>query len=281
MIRVLIVDDQNFTRKALRAVLKNEQNLIIVGEAENGIKALELMKQLEIDLAIVDLDMPEMNGFELTQKISQNFPHTKVIILSSHDDRDSINKAVNFGARGYLLKDTSVSEVVDTINYVQRGYFQLGPGLFEKLISESINYELKTSEYLSELGTKSERDFLRLKQEIINQNEQVSQEVFEELELKTEQLKFELKQGLNQFQSQVYKQLKSGFDNFANNQKTSQFNSEFWHQQYLKLTQNINSIEKKHQISLDKLAKEIVVWRYSLIFLLIVFCIEKTAIFWK
>ncbi len=281
MIRVLIVDDQNFTRKALHAVLKNEQNLIIVGEAENGIKALELMEKLEIDLAIVDLDMPEMNGFELTQKISQNFPQTKVIILSSHDDRDSINQAVNFGARGYLLKDTSVSEVVDTINYVQRGYFQLGPGLFEKLISESINYELKTSEYLSELGTKSERDFLRLKQEIINQNEQVSQEVFEELEIKTEQLKFELKQGLNKFQTQVYKQLKSGFDNFANNQKTSQFNPEFWHQQYLEITQNINSIEKKHQLSLDRLAKEIVVWRYSLIFLLIVFFIEKTAIFWK
>ena len=281
MIRVLIVDDQNFTRKALRAVLKNEQNLIIVGEAENGIKALELMEQLEIDLAIVDLDMPEMNGFELTQKISQNFPQTKVIILSSHDDRESINQAVNFGARGYLLKNTSVSEVIDTINYVQRGYFQLGPGLFEKLISESINYELKTSEYLSELGTKSEQDFFRLKQEIINQNEQVSQEVFEELEIKTEQLKFELKQGLNQFQSQVYKQLKSGFDNFTNNQNTSQFNSEFWHQRYLEITQNINSIEKKHQLSLDRLSKEIVVWRYSLIFLLIVFCVEKTAIFWK
>ena len=281
MIRVLIVDDQNFTRKALRAVLKNEQNLIIVGEAENGIKALELMKQLEIDLAIVDLDMPEMNGFELTQKISQNFPQSKVIILSSHDDRESINKAVNFGARGYLLKDTSVNEVIDTINYVQRGYFQLGPGLFEKLIAESINYELKTSEYLSEVGTKSERDFLRLKQEIINQNEQVSQEVFEELEIKIEQLKSELKQGLNHFQSQVYKQLKSGFDNFANNQKTSQFNPEFWHQRYLEITQNINSIEKKHQLSLNRLTKEIVVWRYLLIFLLIVFCIEKTAIFWK
>ena len=281
MIRVLIVDDQNFTRKALRAVLKNEQNLIIVGEAENGIKALELMEQFEIDLAVVDLDMPEMNGFELTQKISQNFPQTKVIILSSHDDRDSINQAVNFGARGYLLKDTSISEVVDTINYVQRGYFQLGPGLFEKLIAESINYELKTSDYLSELGTKSESNFSSLKQEIINQNKQVSQEVFQELEIKTEQLKFELKQGLNKFQSQVYKQLQSGFDNFANNQKTSQFNPDFLHQQYLEITQNINSIEKKHQLSLNRLAKEIVVWRYSLIFLLIVFCIEKTAIFWK
>lgn len=281
MIRILIVDDQNFTREALRAVLKNEQNLLIVGEAENGIKALALMEQLEIDLAIIDLDMPEMNGFELTQKISQNFPQTKVIILSSHDDRDSINQAVNFGARGYLLKNTSVSEVVDTINCVQRGYFQLGPGLFEKLISASINYELKTSEYLSELGTKSEQDFLRLKQEILNQNKQVTQEVFKELEIKTEQLKFELKQGLNQFQSQVYKHLKNGFDKFANNQKTSNFNPEFWHQRHLEITHNINLIEKKHQSSLNRLTKEIVVWRYSLIFLLIVFCIEKTAIFWK
>jgi len=281
MIRIIIVDDQNFTRKALRSVLQNEQNLIIVGEAENGNKALELMHREEIDLAIVDLDMPEMDGFELTQKINQDFPQTKVIILSSHGDRDSVNKAVNFGARSYLLKNTSTSEVADTINYVQRGYFQLGPGLFEKFISDSISYELETSEQLSELETKSEQDFFRLKQEIINQNERVRQEVFTELELKIEHLKFEFEQGLHKFQGQVYRQLKSGFDNFANNQKTSQSIPESWHQNYLEITKNINSIEKKHQLLLNKLNQEIIILRYSLIFLLIVFLIEQTAILWK
>lgn len=258
MIRVLIVDDQNFTRQALRAVLKNESNLTIVGEAENGIQALELMNQQIIDLAIVDLDMPKMNGFKLTQKISQDFPQTKVIILSSHDDRDSINQAINFGARGYLLKDTSVSEVIDTINYVQRGYFQLGPGLFEKLIVESINYELQASDYLSELENQSQKDFRQLKQEIIDQNEEVRQEVFEELELKIESLKSEFKRGLGKFQGQVYNKLQSGFNGF---------------------TSNIDSLDNNHRLSIEKLTKEVFFCRAGLIFLLIVFLIEKIAIF--
>ncbi len=278
MIRILIVDDQNFTRKALRAILKSEENLIIVGEAENGIKALELMNKEAIDIAIVDLDMPEIDGFELTQKICQEFSQTKVIILSSHEDRYSINKAVNFGAKGYLLKDTSVNEVIDTINYVQRGYFQLGPGLFEKLISASINYDLETSEQLSELETKSERDLILLKQEIIERDEQVRQEVCAELELEIERLRFELKKGLNKFQTQVYQQLKSGFEDFANSHENSQFRPEFWHQRYLEMTNNIQSIENKYQSSLNKITKEMFIWRYCLIFLLLVFFIEKTAI---
>ena len=280
MIRILIVDDQNLTRQALWGILKTEPNLTIVGEAENGIKALELMNKEAIDVAVVDLDMPEMNGFELTQKICKYFPTTKVIILSSHDDRDSINKAVNSGARGYLVKDTSITEVIDTINYVQRGYFQLGPGLFEKLISESINYDVETSEQLSELETKSERDLVLLKQEIIARNERIRQEVFTELELEIERLKSELKQGLNKFQNQVSQQLKSGFENLANSHTNSRFIPEFWHQRYLEITNNINSIENKYQSSLDKLTQEILVLRYCLIFLLIVFLIEKTIILW-
>lgn len=284
MIRIIIVDDQNFTRKALRAVLQNELNLMIVGEAENGIRALELMNQAEIDLAIVDLDMPEMDGFELTQKIHLNFPQTKVIILSSHDDRDSINKAVNFGARGYLLKDTYGKEVVDTIKYVQRGYFQLGPGLFEKLISESINYEVETLEYLTELESKSESDLLLLKQEIFKQKKNISQEVFAETELKIDQLKFEIQQGLDKFQGQVYNKIQSGFSNLNNNHKNSkgsQFTSEFWHNHYLEVTKNINFMKKNHQLSIDKINKEITIWRYCLVFLLIIFLIEKIAIFFR
>ncbi len=284
MTRIILVDDQNFTRKALRAILQNELDLIIVGEAENGIKALELMNQTEIDLAIVDLDMPEMNGFELTKKIRHDFPQTKVIILSSHDDRESINKAVSFGARGYLLKDTSGKEIIDTIHYVQRGYFQLGPGLFEKLISESINYELETLEHITELESKSESDLLLLKQEILKQKKIISQEVFEEIELKINQLKFEIKQGLNKFQAQVYNKIQSGFTNLSNNydeQKSSQVTSELWHQHYLEITKDIDFMKKNHQLSTDKINKEITIWRYCMVFLLIIFLIEKTAILFR
>ncbi|MEL7409432.1 MAG: response regulator transcription factor [Cyanobacteria bacterium J06558_2] len=270
MIRILIVDDQNFTRKALGAVFNQEPNFFIVGEAENGVKALEIMDKEAIEIAVVDLDMPEMNGFELTKKIRQNFPQTKVIILSGRDDRDSINKAVNLGARGYLLKNTSTVEVIDTINYVQRGYFQLGPGLFEKLISQSINYELETAEHLSELETKSEEEYKQLKQEMLNQHELVRQDIFAELELKIDDLKSELKQGLNKFQGQVSQRLQSGFDNLENNPKNSQFVSDFWQQRYRELSKSINLLDNKYQLSLSRISKETLVLRYCLIFLLFI-----------
>lgn len=281
MTHILIVDDQKFIRKALSAGLKNEQDLIIVGEAENGVEALKLMSQQEIQVAIIDLDMPEMNGFELTQKIGQDFPQTKVIIFSSRDDRDSINKAVKLGAKGYLLKDTSVDEIIDTIDYVQRGYFQLGPGLFEKLISQSINYELETVEHLSALKTKYQREFGQLRQEINNHNRWGRQEIFNELELKMENLKAELKQGLNKFQGQVYGQLQSGFDNLNHSSEDSQFMAEVYQQRYIKINKHINYIDNKYQLSLDRNAKEIRILRYGLIFLLIVFILEKIAIFMK
>ena len=278
MIRILIVDDQNFTRQALRAILQTEANLIIAGEAENGIKALELMEQSAIDLAIVDLDMPGMDGFELTKTIRKNFSKTQVIILSSHDDRFSINKAVNFGAKGYLLKDTSIREVLDTIDRVQRGYFQLGPGLFEKFISESISHDVKTSENLSKLETKSNQDFAQLQEEILVHKKQVHQELMDELNLEISNLKIEFRQGLNIFQTQVANKLERGFRDFANANPSFESNPEFSHQRYYKIIENIQSIENFYKLSLDKLKKEVTILRYGLIFLLIVFLIEKTAI---
>lgn len=79
MINILIVDDQFLTRQALRALLKKEPNLTLADEANNGIEALELMERQAIDIAIVDLNMPKMNGFEFTQKVCQKFPQTKII----------------------------------------------------------------------------------------------------------------------------------------------------------------------------------------------------------
>ena len=278
MINILIVDDQKFTRKALRAILKPESDFIIAGEAENGIEAIEFMNNHAIDIALVDLDMPKMDGFELTQKICQDFPNTKVIILSGREDRYSINKAVNFGVRGYLLKDTSVTEVIDTINYVQRGYFQLGPGLFEKLISESIDYEVTTSEHLSQIESKSERDVFELKQEILIHKEQVRQELVDELNLEINNLKLEFRDKLNIFQTEISNQVQNNFEDFASRNSSSQPNSEFNYQRYYTIVANIKSIEKVHKLSFKKLKQEVVLLRYGLIFLLIAFIIEKTII---
>lgn len=258
MINILLVDDRFLTRQALQAILKQNSNLKIVGEADCGKTALEIIARESIDIAIVDLDMPIMDGFELTQRIAQNYPQIKVVILSSHEDPESINKAIECGARGYLIKNTSITEVVDTIDRVQRGYFQLGPGLFEKLIDRQNNYEICTNKSISNLKTKSQQDL-----------DFVRQELFTELEREIERLKFELRQGLEDFEGRAVLQLKNSLENCVNELKNSQYSSPTWHNSYQEITENINLIKYNHKVSLHKLSKEIAVLRYCLIFLFI------------
>lgn len=267
MIRVLIVDDRFFTRQALQAILKQDDNISVVGEADCGIKALEILAEKTVDIATVDLDMPGMSGFELTQKICQNHPQIKVIILSSHEDSESINQAIQCGARGYLIKDTSITEVVDTIDRVQRGYFQLGPGLFEKLISQANKYEVETSKYISNLEIKSQQEFIIFQQEINELNQQVRQDLFNELENKVEQLKLEWQKGLRNFESQANLHLKDSFANQIESWRTSQFNN-----QEREIMNRLSLIDNNYKALLNKLKQEVTILRYCLIFILF-FCL--------
>ena len=280
MIHLILVDDQNFTRQALKAILQTEANLTILGEANNGVQALELMHRAEvdIDIAIVDLDMPKMNGFELTKQICHRFPQTKVIILSGYEDRESINKAVSCGARGYLLKNSSTQEIVDTIEYVKRGYFQLGPGLFEQLISNLINNETETSSLLLQLKLDAERSFSELKQEIILQKKAIYHELLEELNMQLDSLKSEFRQGLYIFQNQVSEQVNDGLDILHKNQRNSQFNIDSWEQRFFQLIHKINILESSYKFKLKKLEKETSLMRYGLIFLLVAFLVEKAIV---
>jgi DNA-binding NarL/FixJ family response regulator len=134
MIRILVADDQNLIRQALQVYLETESDLTVVGHAEDGLTALEKMEELSPDIALVDLDMPGMDGLTTTRIASQRFSKTKVLVFSSHDREEYINDAIQAGARGYLLKSTPAEELASAIRYVNKGYFHLGPGLFEKLI---------------------------------------------------------------------------------------------------------------------------------------------------
>ncbi len=280
MIHLILVDDQNFTRQALKAILQTEANFTILGEANNGVQALELMdrSEVDIDIAIVDLDMPEMNGFELTKQICHRFPKTKVIILSGYEDRASINKAVSCGARGYLLKNSSTQEIVDTIEYVKRGYFQLGAGLFEQLISNLINNETETSNLLLQLKLDAERSVSELKQEIILQKKEIYHELLEELNIQLDSLKSEFRQGLYIFQNQVSEQVNDGLDIIHKNQRDSQSNIESWEQRFFQLVHKINVLESSYKFQLKKLEKENSLMRYGLIFLLVAFFVEKAIV---
>lgn len=137
MIRILLVDDQNLIRRGLKALLKGEETLEIVGEAENGKAALELVETLHPDVVLMDVRMPMMDGVAATREISQRFPQTKVLVLTTFDDDQYVTQAIQYGAAGYLLKDTPPDELVQAIQAVHKGYLQLGPGLTQKLRIQS------------------------------------------------------------------------------------------------------------------------------------------------
>lgn len=212
MIKILVVDDQNFTRQALQTILENEPDFQVVEKATSGIEAIKYLEQNRVDITIVDLEMPEMDGLSLTKILSERFPETKVIILSSHDHEDQINSAVEAGARGYLLKNTSAQEIGDTIRAVQRGYFQLGPGLFEKLLSHLIQEKEQAAENLIDLQSNYARSLVELEQKILVHNEASRKEMYQELELQILNIKQDFRLGLGNFQSQVSQQLQTGIE---------------------------------------------------------------------
>jgi DNA-binding NarL/FixJ family response regulator len=129
MISLLLVDDESLIRRGIKALLKLEPDLEVVGEAENGQIALNLVKSLQPDVVLMDIRMPIMDGVAATREICQQFPQTKVLVLTTFADEEYVGQALHYGAFGYLLKDTPSEELAQSIRSVHKGYIQLGPGL--------------------------------------------------------------------------------------------------------------------------------------------------------
>lgn len=136
MITVLLVDDQSLIRQGLRALLELEVDIEIVGEAENGQTAINLVKKLQPNVILMDVRMPIMDGVAATKEINQHFPHSKILILTTFDDDEYVKAGLQNGAMGYLLKDTPSEELAVAIRAVDKGYSQLGPGIVKKLVTQ-------------------------------------------------------------------------------------------------------------------------------------------------
>ena len=278
MIKILVVDDQNFTRQALQAILETELDFEVVGKATSGAEALEYLEHGQVDITIVDLEMPEMNGLTLTKILGQRFPETKVIIFSSHDDQDNINSAVvGSGAKGYLVKNCSDQEIVDMIRAVHRGYFQLGPGLLEKLLSHLIQEKEETAENLSQLKNNYTQSMMELEKKINEQNNAQREEINQELQLQMLNLKQDFRQGLENFQYQVSQQLQNGID-VANAQLSSsttdikKIEMQIDHRN-LEQQRYINTLFSGNKQAIKKIQHQINSIRYFVIFLSIIFFI--------
>jgi DNA-binding NarL/FixJ family response regulator len=120
-IRILIADDHKMMLDGLRSLLASETNIKIVAQATNGIQVLDILAHEEIDVAVIDISMPEMNGYDTVLAIKQKYPATKVIILSLHKDETHVGKMLNAGVTGYIIKDRGSDELVKAINEVAAG----------------------------------------------------------------------------------------------------------------------------------------------------------------
>ncbi|MDO6516084.1 response regulator transcription factor [Zobellia uliginosa] len=118
---IILADDHSLVRDGIRALLESESDLKVIGEASDGIEAIEMVNKSAPDLLIIDIRMPRMTGIEAVEKLSAQNSPVKCIILSMHDSEEYILQSVKAGARGYLLKDTGKTEFIKAIHAVREG----------------------------------------------------------------------------------------------------------------------------------------------------------------
>jgi len=135
-ITVLLADDHTVVRQGLRALLEAEEDIRVVGEAENGRQAVLLAKQLQPDVVILDVAMPLLNGLEANRQLAREVPRTKVLILSSYDDDEYVHQLTEEGAVGYLLKQTAAQDLVKAIRETEKGNAFFSPSISKRLLEQ-------------------------------------------------------------------------------------------------------------------------------------------------
>ena len=130
-IRILLCDDHRSVRQALRSLLDNDPDIVVVGEAKDGLSAVELTRETKPDVVVMDVVMEGMNGIEATSQITREMPDVKVLALSMHTHSWFVRKMKEAGAKGYLLKNCASEELSGAIRAVFANQTYLGPGLAE------------------------------------------------------------------------------------------------------------------------------------------------------
>jgi DNA-binding NarL/FixJ family response regulator len=177
-VRILLVDDHPVVRQGLRALLEGEENFQVIGEAGDGLAAIEAVERLDPDVLVVDLMIPNLNGLEVTRRVNRGSPRTRVIVLSMYSNEAYVVEAFKNGASGFVLKDSSAEELVRSINEVAGGHRYLSPPLSERAIEIYIQEKTRTGSLDPyDTLTGREREILHLASEG-NSNAQIAEMLF-------------------------------------------------------------------------------------------------------
>jgi DNA-binding NarL/FixJ family response regulator len=162
VIRVLVVDDQPLVRSGFRMILDERPDLELVGEAENGAEALELARQLDPDVILMDVRMPELDGVEATRRLVERGTRARILVLTTFDLDEYVYASIRAGASGFLLKDVKPEELVDAIRVVAAGNSLFGPAATQRLLERfAAEREPRQLRSLGQL-TEREREILNL-----------------------------------------------------------------------------------------------------------------------
>ncbi len=162
IIHVLVVDDHAIIRKGLRAVLEIVPDIELVGEAENGIQAVQLDRELHPDVILMDLMMPEMDGIACIRKIKDQRSEARILVLTNFAGEEMIVPAIKAGAAGYHLKDSSPETLIEAIRQVNQGVASLHPNIAKKLLEELQHVDRQPERLADEPLTQREVEVLRL-----------------------------------------------------------------------------------------------------------------------
>jgi len=165
-IRVVLTDDHVFVRDGIKSLLENEENIIVVGEATDGLEALKMVEIHQPDMMILDIRMPNMTGIEVVEKLRSQNNQVKIVMLSMHESEEYVLKSIKAGADGYLLKGSSKEEFLKAVHTVSEGgkYFSgdISSILIGQLVHPTITSETKSSLNEDIQITKREKEILGL-----------------------------------------------------------------------------------------------------------------------
>ncbi len=161
-ITILLADDHHVVRQGLRALLEKEKDFSVVGEADNGRDAVEMAVEVKPDVVLLDVAMPDLNGFEAARQIRSRLPKAKVIALSAYEGSSYVLGMIKAGAAGYILKDVAFKEVSDAIRMVAAGEFYLSQKVAGTVVDGFLQRGLREGPSTTALLTEREREVLQL-----------------------------------------------------------------------------------------------------------------------